>query len=144
MVTWSVIYYERYIHIPSSLRSMGFFTFMVCMAFGRFSCDYIRKKFGRRKIIRVSGLFASIGVCLLILAPSFQQGTFEILLSELGVILTGTGLATIVPTVFSSAGHLPNTHAGSSIATVAAFTYCGSIVAPPLVGGISQGLDSLR
>jgi hypothetical protein len=34
--------------------------------------------------------------------------------------------------------------AGTAIATVAAFTYCGSIVAPPMIGAISQSLDSLR
>jgi fucose permease len=144
MVTWSVIYFERYIDVPTSLRSIGFFTFMICMAIGRFSCDFLRKSFGRRKLIRVSGIFAGVGMCLIIVAPVFKDQLFEIFVSEVGVVFTGLGLSTIVPTVFSSAGHLPGTHAGTSIATVAAFTYCGSIVAPPLIGGISQGFHSLR
>lgn len=143
-MTWSIIYYERYINIPSSIKSIGLFTFMICMAIGRFSCDYLRTKFGRRRMIRASGLLASNGTFILIAAPSFKKGIYEILLSELGVILVGAGTSTIIPTVFSSAGHLPNTHAGSAIAIAAAFTYCGSIVAPPLIGGISQGLHSLR
>lgn len=144
MVTWSVIYFQRYINIPSALQTIGFFTFMICMAIGRFSCDFLRKCFGRRKLIRCSGIFAAVGVCLIIIAPTLNDQLSEILTCEIGVVLVGIGLSTIVPTVFSSAGHLPGTHAGSSIATVAAFTYCGSIVAPPLIGGISQGLDSLR
>jgi fucose permease len=144
MVTWSVIYFERYINVPTSLRTIGFFTFMICMALGRFSCDFLRKSFGRRKLIRVSGIFAGVGMCLIIAAPALEDQLSEIFACEVGVVLVGTGLSTIVPTVFSSAGHLPGTHAGTSIATVAAFTYCGSIVAPPLVGGISQGLHSLR
>jgi MFS family permease len=144
MVTWSVIYFERYISVPSSLQGIGFFTFMICMAIGRFTCDFLRKTFGRRKLIRVSGALAGLGVCFLIVAPSVKEQISQIFLSEVGVGLTGLGLSTIIPTVFSSAGHLPGTHAGTSIATVAAFTYCGSIVAPPLIGGISQGLQSLR
>lgn len=144
MVTWSVIYFQRYISVPRSLRAIGFFTFMLCMAVGRFSCDFLRKILGRRKLIRVAGIFAGVGIFLLILAPSLESQIFELLLGEVGVILTGLGLSTIVPTVFSSAGHLPGVHAGTSIATVAAFTYCGSIVAPIMIGGVSQGLHSLR
>jgi hypothetical protein len=145
MVTWSVIYYQRYINVPNSLNGIGFFSFMICMAVGRFTCDFLRKTFGRRKLIGLSGVLAGVGVCLLIAAPSLTEQISQILICEVGISLTGLGLSTIVPTVFSSAGHLPGTtHAGTSIATVAAFTYCGSIVAPPLVGGISQALQSLR
>jgi fucose permease len=150
MVTWSMIYFERYISVPSSLHAIGFFTFMACMVLGRFACDFLRKTFGRRKLIRVSGFLSGLGVCLLVAAPSLSEGILQILLSEVGVGLTGLGLSTIIPTVFSSAGHLPGAGtgttpaAGTAIATVAAFTYCGSIVAPPMIGAISQSLDSLR
>jgi MFS family permease len=140
-VTWSVIYFKRYMNIPSALDSIGFFTFMIFMASGRFSCDYIRKTIGRVKLVRISGFFAAIGILLLVLSPSLP---FSVLFAVLGIASTGAGLSTLIPTMFSSAGHMPNTHAGTSIATVAAFTYCGSIVSPPMVGGVSQGLHSLR
>jgi MFS family permease len=144
MVTWCVIYFERYISVPNSLQGIGFFTFMICMALGRFTCDFLRKTFGRRKLIRVSGALAGLGVSFLIIAPSLKDQFSQIFLSEVGVGLTGLGLSTIIPTIFSSAGHLPGMKAGTSIATVAVFIYCGSILAPSLTGGISQGLHSLR
>lgn len=53
-------------------------------------------------------------------------------------------MSTLVPTVFSSAGHLPGQHAGTALATVAAFTYCGSIISPPLIGCMSDAFQSLR
>jgi MFS family permease len=39
---------------------------------------------------------------------------------------------------------LPGQHAGTALATVAAFTYCGSIISPPLIGGMSDAFQSLR
>jgi hypothetical protein len=42
MVTWSVIYYERYLGVSDALNSLGYITFMVCMACGRFVCDTLR------------------------------------------------------------------------------------------------------
>lgn len=42
IATWSVIYYERYLSVSDSLNSMGYITFMVCMAGGRFACDTLR------------------------------------------------------------------------------------------------------
>jgi MFS family permease len=89
-------------------------------------------------------MLATFGQALLILAPSLSGEVTQIAVAVCGAALTGFGLSTLIPTVFSSAGHLPDTHAGTSIATVAAFTYSGSIVGPPLIGGISQGLHSLR
>lgn len=141
LVTWSVIYFKRYLHVPSALDSLGFFAFMILMATGRFSCDSIRKKIGRVKLIRWAGFLAAGGIALLVVAPSVP---YSVGCAVLGVSSTGAGLSTLIPTVFSSAGHMPNSHAGTAIATVAAFTYCGSIVSPPMVGGLSQGIGSLR
>ena len=42
MVTWSVIYYERYMEVSDTFNSLGYITFMVCMACGRFACDTLR------------------------------------------------------------------------------------------------------
>lgn len=67
-----------------------------------------------------------------------------IVFCTLGIMLTGAGLSTLIPTVFSSAGHLPNQDTGKAIATVAAFTYSGSILSPPMIGAMSTAFDSLR
>ena len=46
--------------------------------------------------------------------------------------------------MFSTAGHLANRHSGTAISFVAAFTYSGSIVSSPMIGGLSDGFNSLR
>ena len=69
---------------------------------------------------------------------------WAIVFCTMGLMLTGAGLSTLIPTVFSSAGHLPDQDTGKAIATVAAFTYSGSILSPPMIGSMSTAFDSLR
>jgi MFS family permease len=141
ILTWSVVYFDRYIPSASVVQSLGLTCFMSFMAVGRFTCDYLRRVFGRRKIIRAGGLFAFLGLLLVVGAPDLPV---SVLFACLGFALTGLGLSTIIPIVFSSAGHLENVHAGTVLATVAACSYSGSIVSSPTIGLLSDLFGSLR
>eukprot|EP01031_Cornospumella_fuschlensis_P031962 gene31962-38646_t len=141
IVTWSVEFFNRYIESSQVVRGLGFTSFMICMALGRFSSDYLRSIFGRQKIIRVGGLLAAAGLVLVVLSVDLPVPP---LFACLGFAVTGMGLSTLIPIAFSSAGHLPGVHAGTALATVAMFTYCGSIVASPLIGLLSDSFGSLR
>ncbi len=141
IVTWSVVFFERSIPSSTVVKSLGLTSFMVCMAIGRFCSDYLRSIFGRQKIIRVGGILAMIGLCVVVLSVDTP---IPALFACFGFAITGLGLSTIIPIVFSSAGHLPDVHAGTAIATVATASYSGSIVASPLIGVISDAFGSLR
>lgn len=142
VVTWSIVYFDRALDASSVLKSLGFTSFMICMALGRFSCDYLRARFGRRLLVRVGGLLACSGLSLVVLSPDLPCG---IAFGCIGFSITGMGLSTLIPTMFSSAGHIPGgTHAGTSIAIVSMFTNCGAICSSPLVGVLSDSFDSMR
>lgn len=146
IVTWSVVYFMRYITEANLVSSLGFFAFYVTMALGRFSCDYLRQRYGRDRIAKVSGFLSLVGLVAVIFAPSltdFNKG-LAVAVGTIGFAITGCGLSTLIPTMFSTAGHLTGRHSGSAIATVAAFTYCGSIVSSPMIGGLSDAFHSLR
>lgn len=141
IVTWSVVYFERYIPSSSVIKSLGLTCFMVCMACGRFTCDFLRKYFGRQNIIMIGGLFALVGLIIVVLSIDFPAPAF---FACLGFSITGLGLSTLIPIVFSSAGHLQGVHAGTALATVACFSYSGSIVSSPIIGLLSDIFGSLR
>ncbi|RYH12479.1 MFS transporter, partial [archaeon] len=141
IVTWSVEFFNRYIECSQVVKGLGFTSFMVCMAIGRFSSDYLRSIYGRQRIIRVGGLLAAAGLVLVVLSVNLPIPS---LFACLGFALTGLGLSTLIPIAFSSAGHLPGVHAGTALATVAMFTYSGSIVASPLLGLLSDSFGSLQ
>lgn len=142
IVTWSIVYFDRALDASSFMRSLGFTSFMVCMALGRFCCDYLRRVFGRRVMVRTGGLLACGGLLLVVLSPSLPAG---IAFACIGFCITGMGLSTLIPTMFSSAGHLPGgVHAGTGIAIVSSFTNCGAICSSPLIGVLSDSFHSMR
>jgi MFS family permease len=141
IMTWSVVYFDRYIPAESMVKSLGLTSFMVCMGAGRFLCDYLRHRFGRRWIFRIGGLLALSGLVLVVLCVDLPAAA---VFACLGFGLTGLGLSTIIPIVFSSVGHLPGVHAGTALATAAFCSYSGSIVSSPIIGLLSDLFGSLR
>lgn len=141
VVTWSTVYFEREIHANSVVKSLGLTCFMVCMGIGRFLCDYLRRKVGRGIMMRMGGFLAMTGLVIAVLATALPC---SVVFACLGFGCTGLGLSTIIPTAFSSAGHLPGVHGGTAVALVAGCTYAGSIVASPLIGLLSDAFGSLR
>ena len=144
MVTWCIIYFKDILNASSLNATVGFSLFMVFMGLGRFSCDKIREFIGRRRLVRYEGILVLVGFLLLVLAPSVGPSVLSLSTACLGCIFAGSGISTIIPTVFSTAGRLPGQHAGSAIATAAAIAYAGSIVSPILIGVLSDGMGSLR
>ena len=145
VVTWVAIFFTRsFSWAPGGLYSLGFTCFMSCMALGRFCCDWLRQLVGRQVMFRAAGLLAGGGVCIIAAAPSALPEPGSLFMACLGCCITGLGLSTLIPTVFSSAGHLPNVHPGTAISRVATWTYAGSIVSPPLIGALSDAFHSLQ
>lgn len=144
LVTWLIIYFKDIMDTSSINATVGFSLFMVFMGVGRFSCDKIRERIGRQRLVRYEGVVILIGFLLLICAPSVSPSEFALVIACLGCIFAGSGISTIIPTVFSTAGRLPGQHTGSAIATAAAIAYAGSIVSPILIGVLSDVMDSLR
>jgi MFS family permease len=142
LLTWCVAYFERYLSATPHSKSLGFTVFMVCMACGRFSCDYLRGRYGRRITVRVGGVCASLGLLGIVASPELPG---DIAWAVASCALTGIGLSTIIPTMFSSAGHIPGAaHAGTSIAIVSMFTNSGCLASSPLIGFVSDAAGSMR
>ena len=143
MTTWVIVYFDRYFDAGTLASSIGFGVFMICMGICRFLGDKMREWYGRKTVFHYNGILVVVGLMVMIISPSAPDA-FDIYIGYFGAGLTGMGLATCIPTVFSSAGHLPNVHPGSAIGLAAAMTYSGSIVGPILLGGASQLFHSLR
>jgi Na+/melibiose symporter-like transporter len=61
LVTWSVIYYERYLGVSDTFNSLGYITFMVCMACGRFACDTLRYSIAAALAALIGSSLSAIG-----------------------------------------------------------------------------------
>ncbi|RZK90309.1 MAG: MFS transporter, partial [Pedobacter sp.] len=136
MFDWSGVYFKEIVKAPTSLVILGYASFMIMMATGRFVGDKIIEKLGRKRTIQISGLIISSGMFLSVFLPYIIPAT-------IGFMLVGVGVSSIVPTVYSVAGKNGKVSPGIAIAMVSSVSYLGFLMGPPLIGYISA-LSSLQ
>lgn len=136
MFDWSGIYFKDIVKAPHALIILGYTSFMIMMATGRFLGDKIITRYGRKKLLQVSGVIISSGMFLSVIFPYIIPAT-------IGFMLVGVGVSGIVPMVYSIAGSNTKVPPGIAIAMVSGVSYFGFLMGPPLIGYISA-LSSLR
>lgn len=130
MFDWSGIYFKDVVKAPPSLVILGYTSFMIMMASGRFVADRLIARFGRKHLLQVSGVMISAGLFLSVLLPT-------LIASTLGFMMVGLGVSSIVPTVYSTAGKNGKVAPGIALATVSSVSFLGFLMGPPLIGYIS-------
>jgi len=131
MFDWSGIYFKDVVHAPDSLVVLGYTSFMVMMATGRFVADYFVSKIGRKRLMQICGVMISTGLFTAVFIPYLIPCT-------LAFMLVGLGVSSMVPSVYSAAGRHSKVPTGIALATVSSVSFLGFLMGPPLIGYISQ------
>ena len=127
MFDWSAVYARTVGGMSIATAPMGFATFAICMAGGRFLGDYTMAKMGPLHLFRASGILLAGGVAIAMIGAPWP-------LILTGFALVGLGTANIVPILFGAAGRLQDGHSGANIAAVTTMGYLGFLAGPPLIG----------
>jgi MFS family permease len=136
MFDWSGVYFKEIVLAPRSLVVLGYASFMVMMASGRFLGDKIISKIGRKRTLQYSGIIISSGMAISVLFPYMVTAT-------IGFMMVGIGVSSIIPSLYSIAGKNEKVPSGIALAMVSSVSYFGFLMGPPLIGYISA-LSSLR
>lgn len=131
MFDWSGIYFKDVVKAPASLVVLGYTSFMIMMATGRFVADFMISKIGRKRLLQICGVMISAGLFTSVLFPYLIPCT-------LAFMLVGLGVSSIVPTVYSAAGRHSKIPAAIALATVSSVSFLGFLMGPPLIGYISE------
>jgi MFS family permease len=133
---WSAVYLRESLASSPAIAAIAVAAFSLGMASGRLVGDRLVARFGATRFVRYASVVAMAGLIAVIAAadPAFGIVGFTIL---------GAGLSSIVPVVFSLAGHTPGIAGAPGIASVATIGYTAFLVGPSLVGGAAE-LTSLR
>jgi MFS family permease len=131
MFDWSGIYFKDVVKAPSSLVILGYTSFMIMMASGRFLADYVTSKIGRKRLLQICGTMISTGLYMAVFFPYLVTST-------IAFMLVGLGVSSIVPSVYSAAGRHTKVPPGIALATVASVSFLGFLMGPPMIGYISQ------
>ncbi|WP_036602854.1 MFS transporter [Olivibacter sitiensis] len=131
MFDWSGVYFKDIVKAPRSLVVLGYASFMVMMATGRFLGDGMITRFGRKRVLQICGLLISIGMFTAVLLPYLPTAT-------IGFMMVGLGVSCMVPSVYSLAGQNKTVSAGIALAMVSSVSYLGFLIGPPLIGYIAE------
>ena len=136
MFDWSGVFFKDIVKAPGALIILGYTSFMIMMASGRFFGDKLINKYGRKKVMQISGIMVSSGFFTAVAFP-------YIIPSMLAFMVIGLGVSTVVPTLYSIAGKHPTIPTGEALTTVSSVSFLGFLMGPPVIGHIAE-LFSLR
>lgn len=138
MFDWSGVYFESVLRVPKSLQ-IGFLVFMIMMTVGRFLTNYAYGLLGKRKVLQLAGTFIFIGFFITaFIAGAFDSMILKVVVNSIGFMLVGLGISCIVPTNYSFVGAKSKTPVGIALTILSSISFIGSLIAPLLIGGISQ------
>ena len=134
MADWSVLYYKKALNQPNGFVTAGFTAFSVAMVIGRFLGDKIIAHIGLGKLLLINSLLLVFGmiIALLINLPIAIVAGFAI---------TGLGLSTMVPVIYSEAGHSKTMSSGVALAAISTVGMFGFLLGPVIIGYISEATN---
>lgn len=124
---WSGVFLKSHFGVSEGFAPLALSAFTVMMLVTRITGDKLKEKYGATRLITLGASVSSAGLFLAVFAPNAH-------LALVGFALSGFGLALVTPFVFSAAGKQ------SPLAAAAVATMCniGSLMGPPLIGGIAD------
>ncbi|MCR6721235.1 MAG: MFS transporter [Chitinophagaceae bacterium] len=136
MFEWSGVYFKDVVHAPEKLIILGYTSFMIMAAVGRFVGDKLIIRFGRKRLLQYSGGLIATGLLLSAIFPYLVTAT-------IGFMIVGVGVSSIVPMVYSSTTRVSKIPSGMALAAVSSISFLGFLIGPPLIGFIAEQ-SSLR
>ena len=141
MFDWSGVYFESVLQVPKSLQ-IGFLVFMVMMTVGRFLANYAYRIWGKQRVLQLSGAFIFIGFFTsALLGSTVDLMALKVIVNSFGFMLVGLGISSMVPTIYSLVGAKSKTPVGIALTILSSISFIGSLVAPLLIGAISQAFN---
>ncbi|XP_037930598.1 uncharacterized MFS-type transporter YPO1221/y2967/YP_0917-like [Teleopsis dalmanni] len=133
MFDWSGVYFQDIVKAPENLVVVGYASFMVMMATGRFIGDYFKVNMVKKRHYAIMVFY----VIWIITCSFFPQ----LIVCTLAFMMVGLGVACNVPTVYSVAAKSTKGAAGVALATVSSVSFLGFLMGPPLIGYIAELFD---
>ncbi|WP_419996326.1 MFS transporter [Streptomyces boninensis] len=127
---WSAVYLRDILDASPGLAAATTTAFALTMAIARFAGDAVVDRIGGVRAVRYSGVLATLGGLLVVLAANPA-------LTIAGFGLIGLGIAVVVPLAFAAAAR-SGSNAAQAIAGVATITYAAGLIAPSAIGGIAN------
>lgn len=131
LTDWNTTYMSQVFKNSAGLNTTGLVAYSFAILLGRAFGDKLRNRIKDRLFLWIALFFSGLGLFLLIVT---QNELFALI----GFTISGLGISVLLPTIFSIAGnHWPSKPA-LGISMVASISYFGYLLAPILMGILSD------
>lgn len=131
--SWCAVYLTDVTHTSAAVGAYSLTGFSVTLAIGRLTGDAVARRLGPVPTVRLGGVVAVIGACMVALAQTPVLGM-------LGFAAVGLGIATSVPLAIAATGRLGN-NAEQAVAGITTVMYAAGLVAGPSVGAVGSAVS---
>ncbi|MEU5870188.1 MFS transporter [Glycomyces sp. NPDC047369] len=132
-IDWANLHAANVLHADDALAPLSYTVFAVAMTVFRLLGDPVRARLGPARTLLWAGALAAAGYAM-VLASGAAGG---LALAWTGWILAGTGIAVMVPVLFSAIGQAGGTP--SNVALISMSGSAGLLVGPAAIGFLSEG-----
>jgi len=126
---WSGVFLKEHFGASDGLAPLALSAFSVTMLLARLVGDKLKARYGARPLVTSGSMVGAAGLFFAVLSPNAYLALF-------GFAVAGMGMALVFPFVFSAAGG----QGPAALAGVASMAYSGSLMGPPVIGAIAQGM----
>ncbi|MCS0584889.1 MFS transporter [Massilia pinisoli] len=126
---WSGVFLKEHFGASDALAPLALSAFSVMMLLARLVGDKLKARYGARPLVSSGSMVGAAGLFFAVLSPNAYLALF-------GFAIAGMGMALVFPFVFSAAG----AQGPAALAGVASMAYSGSLIGPPVIGAIAQGM----
>ncbi|MDR1503099.1 MAG: MFS transporter, partial [Prevotella sp.] len=138
MFEWSDVYFQSVIKAPESLQ-VGFLVFMIMMFSGRMLTNFAYRIWQKKTVLQIAGALILIGfVTSSLFIHTADTLIIKVIINSIGFMLIGLGISCVVPTLYSIVGDKAKTPVGTALTIMSSISFVGPLVAPLLVGAISD------
>jgi fucose permease len=130
IVDWSALYLEEVSNAPEMLLGLGYTSFSLTMALGRFAGDGISMRFGSKNIMKVGSFLGALGFAMVLM----ENTTIAIM----GFGMVGLGLSAIVPELFRVGGKTSGIESTKGVSFIAGSGYIGFLLGPVFLGFLAR------
>jgi hypothetical protein len=126
---WSGVFLKEHFGASDGLAPLALSCFSVMVLLARLVGDKLKVRYGARQLVTSGSMLGAAGLFFAVLSPDAYFALF-------GFAVAGMGMALVFPFVFSAAG----AQGPAALAGVASMAYSGSLMGPPVIGAIAQGM----
>jgi MFS family permease len=131
MADWITLYFKENVKNNQYPNTIGFTSFAGSMVIGRLLGDILSNKFSVKHILITNCLLISTGILITLYYPIEH-------IKIVGCFVTGIGISTIVPLIYSRAGTQTKIQPSIAIAGVSTIAYIGFLLGPVIIGYIAE------